>query len=53
MAHILLTGGTGHLGQELVPRLLTASHSIRVMSRRAAEPGEVNGGPGLIIYVAG
>ena len=40
MGHILLTGGTGHLGRELVPRLLEADHSVRVMSRRAAEPGE-------------
>ncbi len=35
MGHILLTGGTGHMGQELVPRLLASGHSLR-----AAEPGE-------------
>ncbi len=36
MGHILLTGGTGHLGRELVPRLLASGHSVRAMSRRAA-----------------
>ena len=32
---ILLTGGTGTLGRELVPRLGAAGHFVRVMSRRA------------------
>ena len=40
MGHILLTGGTGHLGQEPVPGLLASRHSLRVMSRRAARSGE-------------
>lgn len=40
MAHVLVTGGTGYLGRELVHRLLASGHSVRVMSRRPAEPGE-------------
>lgn len=35
MARVLLTGGTGTLGRELVPRLIAAGHTTRVMSRRA------------------
>lgn len=30
---ILVTGGTGRLGRALVPRLLAAGHSVRVLSR--------------------
>ncbi len=37
MARVLVTGGTGVLGRELVPRLKAAAHTVRVMSR---------GGPG-------
>ncbi len=32
---VLVTGGTGVLGRELVPRLAKAGHTVRVMSRRA------------------
>lgn len=39
MARVLVTGGTGTLGRELVPRLAAAGHTVRVMSRR---PGESN-----------
>ena len=35
MKRILLTGGTGVLGRELVPRLQAAGYLVRVMSRRA------------------
>jgi uncharacterized protein YbjT (DUF2867 family) len=31
---ILVTGGTGTLGRELVPRLQAANHAVRVMTRR-------------------
>lgn len=37
MAHVLLTGGTGVLGRELLPRLTAAGHKVRLMSRRAGE----------------
>jgi uncharacterized protein YbjT (DUF2867 family) len=37
MARVLLTGGTGTLGRELVPRLAAAGYTVRVMSRRAGE----------------
>lgn len=32
---ILLTGGTGFIGSKLVPRLLAAGHTIRIVTRRA------------------
>src|ERR1043166_5836480 len=33
-AEVLVTGGTGVLGRQLVPRLVEAGHSVRVLSRR-------------------
>jgi NAD dependent epimerase/dehydratase family enzyme len=39
MASVLLTGGTGVLGRALQPRLPAAGHTVRIMSRRAAQPG--------------
>lgn len=38
-----MTGGTGRLGQRLVPRLEQAGHGVRQMSRRGAGPGGVRG----------
>jgi len=35
MATILVTGGTGTLGRQVVPRLTHAGHAVRVLSRRA------------------
>ncbi len=35
MTHILVTGGTGGLGRELVTQLKRSGHRVRVMSRRA------------------
>ncbi|MGH2760603.1 MAG: SDR family oxidoreductase [Actinomycetota bacterium] len=35
MAGVLVTGGTGVLGSEIVPRLLTKGYDVRVLSRRA------------------
>jgi uncharacterized protein YbjT (DUF2867 family) len=32
---VLVTGGTGALGTELVPRLVASGHDVRVLSRRA------------------
>lgn len=40
MKRILVTGGTGALGREVVPRLLNAGYTVRMMSRRAPKPGE-------------
>ena len=40
MKRVLLTGGTGVLGRELVPRLQAAGYLVRIMSRRAPHPGE-------------
>ncbi len=34
MSEVLVTGGTGDLGSELVPRIAAAGHSVRVLSRR-------------------
>jgi uncharacterized protein YbjT (DUF2867 family) len=42
MTTVLVTGGTGALGRELVPRVAAAGHKARVMSRRAGK----NNGPG-------
>ena len=39
MKRVLVTGGRGRLGQELVPRLQTADYIVRVMSRRPAPAG--------------
>jgi uncharacterized protein YbjT (DUF2867 family) len=43
MKRVLLTGGTGHLGRELAPRLQSAGHIVRIMSRRASHLGEGKG----------
>ncbi len=40
MPRVLVTGGTGGLGRELAPRLVSAGHTVRVMSRRSRQPGE-------------
>jgi uncharacterized protein YbjT (DUF2867 family) len=44
MTRMLVTGGTGDLGREVVRELLAAGHAVRVMSRRersAADPAAV------------
>ena len=38
MTRVLVTGGTGSLGRQLVPRLERAGHTVRVMSRRKPDP---------------
>ncbi|MCW2578505.1 MAG: NAD-dependent epimerase/dehydratase [Blastococcus sp.] len=40
---VLITGGTGRLGQRLLPPLQEAGHSVRQMSRRGTGPGGVRG----------
>ena len=36
--HILVIGGTGHIGSFLVPRLVTLGHDVTVMARGQREP---------------
>jgi len=38
MAVILVTGGTGTLGRDVVAELMSTDHSVRIMSRRPAPP---------------
>jgi uncharacterized protein YbjT (DUF2867 family) len=38
--HVLVTGGTGALGREVVRRLLDTGHRARILSRRPDEPSE-------------
>jgi uncharacterized protein YbjT (DUF2867 family) len=40
---VLVTGGTGRLGQRVVSQLRDAGHSVRQMSRRGTGPGGVRG----------
>jgi uncharacterized protein YbjT (DUF2867 family) len=40
---VVVTGGTGRLGQVLVPRLRNAGHRVRQISRRGTGPGGVRG----------
>ena len=40
---VLVTGGTGRLGQRLTEPLRAAGHSVRQMSRRGTGPGGVRG----------
>lgn len=37
---VLVTGGTGSLGREVVPRLVAKGHSVRVVSRQARDATE-------------
>src|SRR5215467_16403686 len=37
MARVLVTGGMGGLGSEVVPRLLQAGYTVRVMSRKNSQ----------------
>lgn len=61
MARILITGGSGGLGQELVPRLRREGHTLRILSRSATSrqadvewtQGFLGTGEGLDQAVAG
>lgn len=43
-AGVVVTGGTGFLGRELVRALLARGHAVRVLSRRLPPPWEREGG---------
>jgi uncharacterized protein YbjT (DUF2867 family) len=62
MALVLVTGGTGQLGREVVPRLVSAGHDVRLLSRQDRPPrpdgveavrGDVLSGDGLDRAVSG
>jgi uncharacterized protein YbjT (DUF2867 family) len=61
MSLVLITGGTGGLGSELVPRFAASGHAVRVMSRRPAPAdaeqqwaqADLATGEGLAAAVAG
>ena len=36
--HVVVTGGTGHIGSYLVPRLVDAGHDVTVVTRGTKEP---------------
>lgn len=46
MALTLVTGGTGHLGQDIVDRLVRDGHRVRVLARSPAVRSD--GSPGRI-----
>lgn len=58
---ILVTGGTGTLGRALVPRLVDAGHTVRVLSRSPQRPrdgveyflGDMESGQGIDAAVSG
>ena len=62
MPRVLITGGTGGLGSELVPRFAAAGYTVRILSRRPrssnADPvvewaqGDLVAGTGLVEAVA-
>lgn len=58
---VLVTGATGTLGKELLPRLVSAGHEVHALSRRVHEPeegvvwfqGDLRTGEGLLQAVQG
>lgn len=46
MAEVLVTGGTGLLGGRVVGALVRRGHSVRILSRRARDPGGSEGSEG-------
>lgn len=56
MSIVLVTGGTGTLGQALVPALASRGHDVRVLSRRpgaGTHTGDLASGDGLAAAAAG
>jgi uncharacterized protein YbjT (DUF2867 family) len=41
MTRVLVTGGTGGLGREVVNKLLEVGYTVRVMSRNSRQPGQL------------
>ena len=65
MASILVTGGTGTLGREVVARLIVRGHRVRILTHRTSPampavpegvevvPGDLSAGAGLAAALAG
>jgi nucleoside-diphosphate-sugar epimerase len=43
MTHVVVIGGTGHIGGYLVPRLVAAGHEVTVLTRGKASPYRTDG----------
>jgi nucleoside-diphosphate-sugar epimerase len=43
MTHVVVLGGTGHIGGYLVPRLVAAGHGVTVLTRGKAAPYRTDG----------
>jgi nucleoside-diphosphate-sugar epimerase len=43
MTHVVVLGGTGHIGGYLVPRLVAAGHDVTVLTRGKATPYRTDG----------
>ncbi len=48
MAKVLISGGTGYMGQRLVPALLAREHEVRVLARRESIPRVPAGAAAII-----
>lgn len=53
MAKILVTGGTGHLGRDLVPALAATGHDVRLLARQAQSDKSVEWAVGDLSTGAG
>jgi uncharacterized protein YbjT (DUF2867 family) len=53
MSLTLVTGGTGHLGRDIVDRLMTAGHRVRVLARSPGSRSDVEWAVGDIATGAG
>ena len=53
MTLVLVTGGTGHLGQDLVNRLVRQGHQVRIFARTPRDRGDVEWAIGDLATGAG